>query len=259
MADRFIGRRALVTGAASGIGAAAVRILIADGCHAVVGVDRNAALLQEMGKQLGESFIPCLADLADEASLDGIVANAVDRCGGLDVLINCAGIGSWGAAGQVDPQAWRMVMTINLDAVFRLSRAAIPALTQSRGCIVNVASISGMRADADGAAYGTAKAAVVALTRSMAVDYGPVGIRVNAISPGVTDTPIIAGMPPAMREAYARRIPLRRTGTPEDIAEAICFLASDSARYISGQNIAVDGGFTAASHAPDAMDFIGKS
>ena len=246
---------AVVTGAASGIGAATTRRLIAEGAK-VLAVDINGDGLQSLVNELGSSAVPHIANLAVRAEVEGMVAAALDRFGALDILVNNAGIGSLGRAAALDPDEWRQVMAINLDAVFLASRAALPHLIARRGCIINTASISGMGADYGFTAYNTTKAAVINLTRVMALDYAARGVRVNAVSPGFISTPLVAMLPPALEDDFVTRIPMQRAGKPEEIASVITFLASADASFLTGQNIAVDGGITAHTGQPDVFGFI---
>jgi meso-butanediol dehydrogenase/(S,S)-butanediol dehydrogenase/diacetyl reductase len=253
----FENKVALVTGAASGIGAATARRFISAGAR-VLAVDQNAGGLRELAATLGENLTPYPADLTQRAEVEAAVAAAIEKFGHLDILINNAGVGSLARVADLDPQAWRHVMSIDLDAVFFACRVAMPHLIASRGSIVNTASISGMAADYGFTAYNTAKAAVIGLTRVMAIDYAAQGVRVNAVSPGFTLTPLTQQIPQGMQELYAARVPMRRAGTPEEIAAVIVFLTTDDASYITGQNIAVDGGLIATTGAPDNIEYYSK-
>ena len=191
-------------------------------------------------------------DVTDTPALIGWIDETAARFGGLDVLVNNAGIGAFGHVDEISPELRRHVMAVDLDAVFFGCRAALPHLRKTRSCIVNTASISGLYADPGLAAYNAAKAGVINLTRVMAADHGPEGIRVNCICPGPVATPLltpIAGEP-AVAAEYARLVPLGRIGEPEEMASAIAFLASDDARYVSGAAIVVDGGLTAQTGQP---------
>lgn len=248
-------RIALVTGAASGIGAATTRKLASLGDR-IFAVDLNSDGLDALADELGSSVIPHCADLSRRDQVEGMVAAAVDALGGLDILVNNAGIGSLAQAADLDPEEWRQVMAVDLDSVFLASRVALPHLLARRGCIVNTASISGMGADYAFTAYNTAKAAVINLTRVMAIDYAARGVRVNAVSPGYIDTPLVSAMPGEIVEAFVSRIPMARAGTAEEIAAVIAFLASDEASYLTGQNIAVDGGITAHTGQPNIPQLL---
>jgi len=250
----FQGKSAIVTGAASGIGAETTKLLVKGGAR-VLAVDVNETKLKVLVQEVGEGAVPHLADMAQQGPVEAMVKAAVDRFGGLDILVNNAGIGSLARAADLDPDEWRRVMAIDLDAVYWASRMALPYLIERKGCIVSTASISGMAADYAFTAYNVAKAGVIALTRVMGIDYADKGVRVNCVSPGLVATPLTGGMPKATVDEFERRIPMRRAARPEEIAEVITFLASSRASYIIGQNFAVDGGLMAHTGQPDVLDF----
>lgn len=251
MKDKIV----LVTGAASGIGAATVRAVVARGAK-VFAVDVNEAGLQTLADKTGDAITPHRADMADRPQVENMVAACVERFGALDVLVNNAGIGSLASAVDLDPEEWRRVMAIDLDCVFWAARVALPHLIKSHGCMVNTASISGIAADYGFTAYNTAKAGLINLTRALALDYAAQGVRVNAVSPGLIATPL-AALRPALQEEWMTRVPMRRSGQPEEIASVIAFLASEEASYITGQNIVADGGITAHTGQPDVPGFVG--
>jgi meso-butanediol dehydrogenase/(S,S)-butanediol dehydrogenase/diacetyl reductase len=253
----FEGKLALVTGAASGIGAAVTRIFAARGAR-VLAADRDGEKLQVLAAELKGAVVPHVADLAERAQVEAMVASALDRLGGLDILVNNAGVGSLARATDLDPEEWRKVMAIDLDAVFLASRAALPALIERRGNIVCTASISGMAGDYRFTAYNAAKAGLIGLVRNLAVDYAAEGVRVNAVSPGYTLTPLSATKRPEVMEAFLAAVPMRRAAQPAEIAEVIAFLASDRASYLTGQNIAVDGGVTAHTGQPDVAGLYAR-
>jgi NAD(P)-dependent dehydrogenase (short-subunit alcohol dehydrogenase family) len=228
VSGRLAGRRAIVTGAASGIGAATVKRLIADGAE-VIAVDRAG--------------VDVAADLATEAGIAAVIAAAGDR---LDILINNAGICPVAPLAETDDALWQSGFDVNVTAPFKLSRALVPLLAKSSaGRIINTGSILSRYGDANLIAYSASKHAILGLTRALATELGPLGITVNCIQPGV----IVTGMTrpmfderPEQETYYRTRIPLERLGEPEDIADVFAFLASDDSRYITGQGIIVDGG-----------------
>jgi NAD(P)-dependent dehydrogenase (short-subunit alcohol dehydrogenase family) len=204
--------------------------------------------------------VPVVADVLDEARSEPIVDAAVDTFGGLDVLVNVAGgmnvFGNWAPLTDWTSAQWDAVVGLNLRYHFLLCRAAIPRLAErGGGAIVNVTSISGVFGAPNHAAYGAAKAGLIHLTKSLALEVGRLGIRVNAVSPGAVSTPATADrLTPERRQEMERTTPLQRAGVPEDIARAVLFLASPLADYVTGQMLLVDGGVGAKFplHAPGA-------
>ena len=251
---RFENRVAIVTAAASGIGLAAARRLAAEGARLAL-CDIDGGKLSTTAQTLGVDparLLLATVDVRDRAQLEAFVVDAARLHGRIDVLVNNAGAGRRGRVQDLSDDDWRHVMGVSLDSVFHACHAAMPHLVAARGAIVNVASISGLAGDGGNAAYNAAKAAVVNLTRAMAVDAGRDGVRVNAVAPGLTATTMTERMraAPAVMEQYEDRIPLARPGAPEEIAAAICFLASDEASYINGVCLPVDGGLSAWTGQP---------
>ena len=252
-ARRFEGLAAIVTGAASGIGEATARRLGAEGAMLTLadidgqGLDGVVDQLLALGiKAVGRRI-----DVADEAQVCGLVDFALDRNGRLDILVNNAGISLFGHVTEITSEQWHRVMAVDVDSVFFGARAAMPHLVASKGCIVNTCSISGLFGDAGLVAYNTAKGAVANLTRSLALDHAPDGVRVNSVCPGGVATPMLASVLRRFGEEYERLVPMGRPAQPEEIAAAIAFLASDDASYITGHNLVVDGGVTAATGQPN--------
>ncbi len=204
---------------------------------------RTVAIIREEG---GTAAL-FVADVTDELQARAVVDAVIGQFGRLDCLDNNVGIGGRGSVVEISPQDWRRVMQVNVDSMFMASRHAIPAMkeTAGGGAIVNVSSISALRPRGL-TAYSTSKGAVIALTRAMAVDHGPEGIRVNCVAPGPVYTPMVYSrqMSPAGREARRRASVLGIEGTGWDIGHAVRFLLSASARYITGQTLVVDGGAT---------------
>ncbi len=235
----------LITGAARGIGLATSRRFLHEGWNVVM-VDRD-------GDELTAATAPrqdALAITADVSNADDVarmIAETDGRFGRLDALVNNAGVAEFGPIAETDFAMWRRVMDTNLDGVFLTSQAAIPLLARQGGAIVNIASISGLRASTLRIAYGTSKAAVIQLTLQQAVELGEIGIRANAVAPGPVRTKLaMAVHSPEIIAAYHDALPLNRYGTEDEIANSIWFLCSDEASFVTGQVIATDGGFQAA-------------
>ncbi len=237
-------KTAIVTGAARGIGLATTDAFLADGWNvAMVDWDKDELLSVAAARQ-GISAIP--RDISNPQDTGPIISETLAKFGRIDALVNNAGIADFGPIEETDFARWRQVMSVNLDGTFLMSQAATPALKETKGAIVNIASISGLRASTLRVAYGTSKAAIIALTQQQAVELGEYGIRANSICPGPVRTKLaMAVHTPDIIAAYHDALPLNRYGTEEELANAIVFLCSDKASYITGQNLAVDGGFAA--------------
>jgi len=236
-------RVAVITGAARGIGLATSKILVSSGTSVVM-VDRDSLALEEAVKEIDGSILPLTLDVSVPKEVDQIFARTDKQFGRLDCLVNNAGVADFGPIEQTSFERWRTVMATNLDGVFLCSQAATPVLKEHAGCIVNIASISGLRASTLRVAYGTSKAAVIQLTQQQAVELGEFGIRVNCVAPGPVRTKLaMAVHTPEIIKAYHDAIPLNRYGSEEEIANLIVFLCSPEASYITGQTIAADGGF----------------
>lgn len=233
---------ALVTGAARGIGLAASKLFIRDG-YKVAMVDRDHMELLTAAAPL-ENAAAFICDVSDPDAVTAMMADVMAWSGRLDVVVNNAGVADFGPIEDTSFERWRAVMATNLDGVFLTSQAAIPHLKKTKGALVNIASISGLRASTLRVAYGTSKAGVIQLTEQQAAELGEYGIRANAIAPGPVRTKLaMAVHTQDIIDAYHDAIPLNRYGSEDEIAEAIVFLGSDRASYITGQTLAVDGGF----------------
>ena len=245
--DRFVGRRALVTGGASGIGRATAALLAEQGARVAI-LDRAADELA-VEKEIGAVAVE--ADVRDEAAVAGAVAKTAEALDGtIDMLVNAAGIYRVTPLDDVSVSEWEDVLDTNLRGTLIMSRAVMRATaTDAVRAIVNVASTAAFVGDASepAAHYNASKAGVVALTKQMAIEWAARGVRVNAVAPGVIDTPMLRMMddPEAGRAYLDARVPLRRLGRPEEVAEVIAFLASDAAAYMTGTTVFVDGGVTA--------------
>jgi NAD(P)-dependent dehydrogenase (short-subunit alcohol dehydrogenase family) len=245
------GKVALVTGGGTGIGSAVARRLVDRGALVAV-AGRRAAPLDEVAARTGAMPIPC--DVADASSVDAAIDHVVRRLGGLDIVVNNAGIVHRGGVEQVDDVGWSSVIDVNLTGPARICRAAVPHLrARGGGAIVNVSSIGGLFAARESIAYSTTKAALFGLTRSMALDLGPSGIRVNTLCPGWVDTPMADGAirrvaqvhgvsMEAARDILVRHNPIRRLADPDEIAKCIEFLATDDSSFVTGTVLIADGG-----------------
>ena len=252
--ERLAGKLTLVTGGASGIGEAIAILFAREGASVAIAdlqQERGHALAQSL-KQQGYHAVFLPVDLNDDARTEALVPAAVKELGGVDVLVNCAGIYGWlnkKSVADTPLPVWERTMKVNVTAPMLLARAAIPEMSQrGGGSIVNIASIGGIAAFPEFAAYSVSKAALIQLTRSLALDFGCQGIRANALCPGAIDTP---GNDPFItdRRQYLKTIasvtPLGRTGSPAEVALAALFLASDESSYVSGSILIIDGGRTA--------------
>ncbi|MGA9061740.1 MAG: glucose 1-dehydrogenase [Terracidiphilus sp.] len=244
------GRVSIVTGAASGI-ARATAIQFAREGAAVMAVDRDADGLFETVREIrggGGQAESYTVDVSKSAEVRAAVSSTMDRFGDLHILFNGAGILSYGTVLETPEEVWNRLIAVNLTGTFLFCQAALPHMVQKgRGSIINVASTTGAHdACAHAAAYVSSKGGVTLLTRSMGIDYARQGIRVNAICPGPTDTPMLRqALTPDQLAAFALSFPMGRLGQPEEIARAAVFLASDDASFVTGALLYVDGGQTA--------------
>lgn len=257
---RFDGKVAVVTGGASGIGLAITRRLVAEGASVVV-ADVNTEALAKVQREFGKSIVCAATDVRIESQVEAMAHTAGERFGRLDLGFNAAGLGGFGPITELTEANWDLVIDICLKGVFLSVKHEARAMIEhgNGGAIVNIASLNSHVPMYGGAAYTCAKAGVEMLSRNAALELAPQRIRVNTVSPGLTDTPLttafkdIAGIEAALME----RIPMRRWGTPEDMAAAALFLASDDAGYISGSNLFVDGAWETTGY-PNLLPFTAQ-
>jgi 3-oxoacyl-[acyl-carrier protein] reductase len=238
------GRAAVVTGASRGIGAAIARALDAAGARVAL-VARTTEALEEVAAGLGHDPVVITGDLADPGSPAAIARASLDALGHVDVLVNNAAAAAREPATAIAADVVDTMLAVNVRNLLLLTSALLPSMTErGTGSIVNLSSVSGVTGTPRRAAYAATKGAVDAMTRSLAMELGPQGIRVNSVAPGVIDTDLWARNKavPGVVEATESQIPLRRWGTPDDVADVVVFLASDAARYVTAQTIGVDGG-----------------
>jgi NAD(P)-dependent dehydrogenase (short-subunit alcohol dehydrogenase family) len=236
---------AIVTGAGRGIGRAIAERLLEEGAR-VLAVDQTSEVLSSI--PVSARLATMTTNVAAAGAAEAIIRECVARFGSVAVLVNNAGIGDAPSLHETTDEVFDRYIDINLRAVFRLSRDVLPELRKSRGCIVNIASSVALQGYRRGAAYAAAKAGVIALTRNMAAEYGPEGVRVNAVAPGVVLTDLTAARLRTARfqALVVGTMPLGQAADPQDVAAAVAFLASADARMITGQVLAVDGGQTAS-------------
>ena len=226
----------IITGGSRGIGAAAVRAFCARGDAVTFFYEKEDERAQAVARETGARAIRC--DVSDEQAVSAAFAGL----GGADVLINNAGIADYALINAISPERWRRLFAVNVDGAFYCIRAALPYMLQRQsGCIINVSSMWGQIGASCEAAYSATKGAILALTKALAKELGPSGIRVNAVAPGVIRTDMCANVDPAVMEELRQQTPIERLGTPEDIAGAMLYLAD--ADFVTGQVLPVNGGF----------------
>ena len=248
MTERLAGKVALVTGASRGIGAAVAKRLAAEGAAVAVNYAGSKAAADTVVtaiEEAGGTAHPFQADVRDPAACTGLVAAVMTEFGRLDIVVNNAGIARDGLVVRMSDEDWSAVIDTNLSGVFAITRAAArPLMKQRSGSIINITSVIALVGNAGQANYAAAKAGVIGLTKSVARELAPRGVRVNAIAPGFIETDMTAELSDAVCDAAKQQIAMRAFGSPDDIAAAVAFFASDDARYITGQTLAVDGGMT---------------
>jgi NAD(P)-dependent dehydrogenase (short-subunit alcohol dehydrogenase family) len=251
---RLEGKTALVTGGGTGIGAAITARFVAEGAKVCITGRRKDRLDQRAAAFTAGLVLPCPGDVASLDDIKRMVACTMEFGGAIDILVNNAASDVYGMITELDPQDWQRVMDVNLNAPFLLMREVLPHMMKKRaGSIINIASIGGIRCMAGSPAYGTAKAGLIHLSKAVALDYGPYGIRCNAVCPGATRTEMFEETLGKIAEAkgtdvesllrqFSAPIPLRRVSAPVEMAGVCAFLASEDASFMTGAVLVVDGG-----------------
>lgn len=256
---RFKEKTVIVTGAGSGIGRATALRFANEGANVVL-VGRTLKTLEDTAKEFPkdrtwihvDNYLTVVCDISTEDQVQKMIALVVEKFGRIDVLVNNAGKATQGKITELSAEQWKSTIDVNLNGTFYVCKAAMPQLIASKGNIVNVSSLSGVGGDWNMAAYNAAKAGVSNLTRTLALDHGVDGVRVNAVNPSVTKTNMTSAIQDndIKIDKFLARCPLGRLASPEDIAAAITFLSSDDAAMITGVNLPVDGGVSASNGQP---------
>lgn len=250
--SRFQQKVVVITGAGSGIGQAAAQRFAREGASVVLVGRTREKLDKTLATLTAGDHLVASCDVGEADQVKALAAQVEEKYGRVDVLVNNAGVIVQGRIHEVEPDAWKEMMKVDLDGVYHGLHYFMPALLKTKGNAINISSVSGLGGDWGMSVYNAAKGAVTNFTRALAMDYGQDGVRINAICPGFTFTDLTEEMKSdqALLNKFYDRIPLQRAGEPEDIASAIAFLASDDARYITGVNLPVDGGLTASNGQP---------
>ena len=235
-------KTALITGATGGIGRAISRTLYAQGARVIL-TDMNPDSLNDFAKELGERAVGISANISQEESLKNLLEEVQKQTQGIDILVNNAGINRDTLSMRMTDEQWDAVLSVNLTAGFRLIRSILPQMMKKRwGRVISMASIAGVIGNVGQANYAASKGGLIAMTKSIAQEVAGRGITLNCIAPGFIATPMTENLPEAVKQEMLHRIPAKRMGTPQDIANVVAFLASEESSYMTGQTLNVNGG-----------------
>ncbi len=238
----FEDKTAVVTGSARGIGRVIAQSFATAGANVVIS-DIDQAACEKTASEIGGAAIACRADVTSAGDIDQLFKTITDKFKRIDIVVNNAGITRDGLMIRMDEKDWDTVLDINLKGAFLVTKSAARIMMKQRyGRIVNISSVVGLTGNAGQANYSASKAGLIALTKTSAKELGSRGVTVNAVAPGYIETEMTAALPEAAREFFLSKVVLGRPGTPEDVARAVLFLASDEAAYVTGQVLAIDGG-----------------
>jgi meso-butanediol dehydrogenase/(S,S)-butanediol dehydrogenase/diacetyl reductase len=257
--NRFQDKVVVVTGAGSGIGAGTARRFLKEGAFVVVNGRREHKLRETVAGFDAAKSLVHPGDVSDESYIKRLVADTVAKFGKLDVFVNNAATAIFGPFDKTTTEDWRKVLATDIDSVYFGAREALPHLLKTKGSLINVSSVSGLGGDWGMSSYNAAKGAVTNFTRSLALEYGSRGVRVNAVAPSFTSTEATSELAKngAVMAAFRERLPIGRAATPDEVAGVIAFLASEDAIFINGVNLPIDGGLHASNGQPNFLSLLG--